>query len=495
MEAMEIESKLKKPPPMERRIVLLKDFLRDDMSSCSSSGFKSFPRRTCCSYSIRNLLEMDLKSTAPNNTRKLLQSRSKASSSTTTTATTISAFQKASVAVVNVVKCLSFSSVKSPLSSSSKQGNILPRSFSRKLRRSFWKKNEKVEREIKVAVRVKDIMRWKSFRDLMEDKQKSLDCALSPIQTTTTTSNSWSDSDFTLETLNSSNVSTSSEYSGETEEVNSNCKKYLPDKNKKCRSKRRSDDDHDQDQVVEEDSIDKGECQYEKDQFSPISILDFPSEEDEVSSSSSSSFKSSLANMEKTKQKLMQKIRRFESLGQLDPVNLDKRIATFELNDTLESSTDTSSSISTNGTNYIEEEQEQEQDEEFKAEEKARKLLEVLIKQTSTEEEICKSTEDFLLLDFFKVEILERSTKRVVKGGNDDELDNELLSLGKDWMNGNCGQLDWGVEESRKVHITEMEKEGNWRSVSEEEQGEVGLEMEIMILGSLMDELLLDLSS
>lgn len=31
-----------------RTLLLLKDYLRDDLSSCSSSGFRSLPRRQCC---------------------------------------------------------------------------------------------------------------------------------------------------------------------------------------------------------------------------------------------------------------------------------------------------------------------------------------------------------------------------------------------------------------------------------------------------------------
>nr|GFA40299.1 hypothetical protein [Tanacetum cinerariifolium] len=38
---------------------LLKDYLLDDLSSCSSNGFRSYPRRQCCTK-VRYLIEIDL---------------------------------------------------------------------------------------------------------------------------------------------------------------------------------------------------------------------------------------------------------------------------------------------------------------------------------------------------------------------------------------------------------------------------------------------------
>ncbi|GLT54969.1 hypothetical protein SLA2020_281270 [Shorea laevis] len=52
---------IRKPVMIQRRRLMLKDYLRDDfLSSCSSNGFKSFPRRQCCT-TVRFLLELDLK--------------------------------------------------------------------------------------------------------------------------------------------------------------------------------------------------------------------------------------------------------------------------------------------------------------------------------------------------------------------------------------------------------------------------------------------------
>lgn len=107
-------------------------------------------------------------------------------------------------AVVAAVKRISFPSVKSP--------RIFPRSFSRRLLR----KKERDEREIggDFVVKIKDIIRWKSFRDLVDETAAPpLGFADSPdrytaVATTTTTttttssnSSSWCESDFTAEDL------------------------------------------------------------------------------------------------------------------------------------------------------------------------------------------------------------------------------------------------------------------------------------------------------
>lgn len=200
-------SKQRKHFPIERRPRTLKDFLTDiDSNSCSSSGFRSFPRRVQDS-SIRNLIQNDLNmannaSSSSNNTKRLLSSRSKTAASST-----ISAFQ----AIINTVKSIQFNVVKSP--------SILTRSLSRKLSRKNSNKSENKESDIKITVRVKDIIRWKSFRELIEEKPQPSDLAASPdyhctAATTTTGSmnstpcssngSSWCDSDFTSEYLPSS---------------------------------------------------------------------------------------------------------------------------------------------------------------------------------------------------------------------------------------------------------------------------------------------------
>ncbi|KAA8515993.1 hypothetical protein F0562_019172 [Nyssa sinensis] len=169
------DSKSQRSFPMERQPRMLKDFLSsDELNSCSSNGFKSSPRQS----TVRNLLEFDLE--AKNNVAesKLLRSRSRAAS------TTISAVHKASEIVINAVK----------------SSSVLPRSISwRLLRREFW--NNKCKNDdlgvISATVKVKDILRWRSFRDLIEEKPPPLDfdfSSSSPCRCTTLTGSTSTDS-------------------------------------------------------------------------------------------------------------------------------------------------------------------------------------------------------------------------------------------------------------------------------------------------------------
>lgn len=149
--------------------MLLKDYLRDDLSSCSSSGFKSFPRRQCCTTVRFDLLQKDLQ----DNRNQLLRpsSSKRRSSSFKAASSTISALQKASQAVVNAVKLLPFPSKSAAPSSSRKNKSkrrLLPKRLSRKaLSRSFWRKAAKEEGS--------DIRRWKSFREFLEEGDKPSD--------------------------------------------------------------------------------------------------------------------------------------------------------------------------------------------------------------------------------------------------------------------------------------------------------------------------------
>lgn len=201
----------RKSAVIQKRPLMLKDYLMvDDLSSCSSNGFKSFPRRQCCT-TVRFLLDIDLKSSSTpqlppsihnrqNQTQLLRRSRSRASASTT-----LSALQRASGAFINAVKNLQFHPVKSSSSSSSsasvqsssaRKGGLvllLPRSISRRL----WRQSFRTKGLVKEVEEEKDIGRWRSFREFLEEDDKPSD------QTTTAStrsadSKSWGESEFTV---------------------------------------------------------------------------------------------------------------------------------------------------------------------------------------------------------------------------------------------------------------------------------------------------------
>ncbi|KAG8476543.1 hypothetical protein CXB51_033425 [Gossypium anomalum] len=313
--------KLRKTLSLEKKSLMLKDYLRDDLGSCSSSGFKSFPRRQCCT-TIRFLLEADLKKSKHNYssaTKRLLKrSRSKPGSSTT-----ISALQRASESVLKAIKLLPFPFTKSWPPSSS-QSNSRRKLF----KRGFWRKSTDKEDHGRGGGEIK---RWKLFSEFLEEKnQPSYQNTIPSYNTTdacstvrvspSRSSNSWAESEFTANNLQS--------WSGHPESWTRNdtvsSKTTSPEeKNVSNRAGVTVAEDSKEDWAPNEEG---------KEQFSPVSVLDCPFD-DEEEEDNGSAFEDHLARVEVTKQKLMQKIRRFERLAQLEPVELDKRIAMAELED------------------------------------------------------------------------------------------------------------------------------------------------------------------
>ncbi|KAK8538045.1 hypothetical protein V6N13_096166 [Hibiscus sabdariffa] len=451
--------KLRKTLSIETKPLMLKDYLRDDLSSCSSSGFKSFPRRQCCT-TVRFLLEADLKKSKHNYstaTKRLLKgSRLKPGS------VTVSALQRASEAVLNAVKLLPFPSVKSSLSlqSDSWRKGHLPRRFSRKLfKRSFWRKTDQEDHHGRGEIR-----RWKLFRGFHEEKNQpsvqiqnqntgnsysTTDTSSTVITTTSTSrvstsrsSKSWAESEFTANVLQS--PSSKSEITGDDDAVSS--KTNLPEKRNVSNMVGA--------RGGEEDSINsnsnsstKEEQEWANDQgkqqFSPVSVLDCPfheEEEEEEEEDDGSVFEDHLARVEGTKQKLLQKITRFERLAQLEPLELEKRIATAEHED------------------------------EDKPEPN-HQLSKAIIPPNSSN----------LLSDMFVRErllVVEENEKRlqVVEAGVEVELKNENP---QDWI---------------KAYVKEMEENVNWIKFNVEKE-EVGSALQLELFSSLLDDLLIDLFS
>ena len=195
---------------IERKQLMLKDYLLDDLSSCSSNGFKSFPRRQCCS-TVRFLLEIDLKQNhhhqrrhtrkdQPNivNAKPFFRSRSRFSA--------IYALQRASDAVIKAVKQLPlpFPSVnKSSVQNRARKGLLLPRSLSRKLlKNSFWGKVDNNNKDDHQEINIK---RSRLFPELQEHDHEPSDqndttktvVSTSRLDSTSSSSNSWCEREFT----------------------------------------------------------------------------------------------------------------------------------------------------------------------------------------------------------------------------------------------------------------------------------------------------------
>ncbi|XP_055821440.1 uncharacterized protein LOC129889976 [Solanum dulcamara] len=482
-----MDSKLMKPLP---KTLMLKDYLLDDLSSCSSSGFRSYPRRQCCT-TVRFLLEIDLKNKSQpalpppsykTNVKPIL--RSKLAPPSAAMAAKVSAFQKASVAVINAVKHLPFAGARSSSTSKKKKPmmrTIFPRSLSRKLKRSFWKKSDH-----------KEIYWWTAFNRL--DKEELKSPVFSPVligkiagdsNSSTTTankskskcnSNSWSDSDFTASSNNSLQTSSANSEVNSTETVNrAVASTKLGTENVICSKKvgaTTGDDSSDSTISSHGSSTNSPNTKKpwpneEKEQFSPVSTLDCPfDDEDEVSSP----FQHRLTRVEGTTKKLMKRIKRFECLTELEPLNLDKRIASSE--------SESESPINNSSETEVDEEEEEDKQ---TVESKAIDLVQEL-KASMPSYSLKLKTEKFLF-DFFK--------ERILNG--DDEFKNKMLELAQDLINGKPIDvlLDWKVQENRMAYIRAIESRGEWKNTEVEKQ-EVILELEVDIFASLMNEVLVD---
>lgn len=180
-----------------------------------------------------------------------------------------------------------------------------------------------------------------------------------------------------------------------------------------------------------------------------------------------------------TKQKLLQNIRRFESVTELEPVDLEKRIALMELDSNLMRESPVRPSMSIHRLHK----------EKTTAERRAQNLLKLMKAETQCEGSDFNT--DALLLDFFREGIMER------KGNPDaEEMDQELVRVAEEWMNGRHRDLlpGWEMQKSRKAYIKDMEERGRWRK-PEEEREEVAAEVEREVLTMMLDEMLSELSA
>ena len=170
-----------------------------------------------------------------------------------------------------------------------------------------------------------------------------------------------------------------------------------------------------------------------------------------------------------TKQKLMEKIQRFESLVKLEPVNLEKWMS---LEETHEDGED---------------DDVKEEEETNEVEEKAWQLLN-RVKETNSLMSYTNICTDKLLLDLFREEIATKWNQT-----RNEELDRDMVRLAKAWIDGEQNKTaKWGVGEKREACIRAMDMEGRW-SKFQEEQEELAWEVESGVMNILVDELLVDL--
>ncbi|TKY70902.1 hypothetical protein E2542_SST07196 [Spatholobus suberectus] len=357
-------------------LLLLKDYLRDDLSSCSSSGFRSLPRRHCC-----------------------LQPRSSVKS----------VLQKALEAVFNAIKSRSCKA---------KKGGVLSRSFHRRLLNiSFWKRSSEGGKA--------------TFRS-------------------SANSDSWPRSHFT-------GSLTDAEMEGPVTTTNT------------CSVTNSA----------------RGWPNEEKEQFSPISVLDCPlfNDDEEITSPFNSP---SCSTMEGAKHKHIKKSRRFNHVASLKLVDIEKKVSWSELqkdepiyNHPIKPCPVIISITSKqNGNNN-----------QFRdnVEENA---LDLLTHVKNSIPSLCLRIEvENLLFDFFKQSIWEN-----IDIGN--SMKRHLCKVAEDWIRGQHQEqyVSSQIQKEREIYVKEMDKCGNWRTSDEEIQG-LAMELEDEFSISLVNELVVDLTT
>lgn len=159
----------------------------------------------------------------------------------------------------------------------------------------------------------------------------------------------------------------------------------------------------------------------------------------------------------------MQKIRRFENLTQVEPVDLEKRITMSVADDGDELGN--------------------------KTEENAGELVRQLIMKTTSM--VLHTKADKLVVDLLR-------ERRSVENSEENVVMEEVLKVVEKWVNGESQELltSWEVENGRKVYVNDMDNEycGKWMKLDEQEK-EVGLELEVEVWNSLFNEFLFDLIS
>ncbi|KAL6550075.1 hypothetical protein OROMI_020563 [Orobanche minor] len=443
--------------------LLLKDHLLDDMSSCSSNGFKSFPRSSsqCCTAVRFHHHDSDRKRQQQ---KKYLNFKKKTSRST------LSAFRRR---VITDMNRLLFAAAKSPEKKKLK-GSFFARSFSRKILEKscgFWKTRPEQ----------KEIGRWKSFDQLMKEEPK-----LSV--TDSKSSNSWSEGNFTVSSDSNSSLEVNLNLPDGANDVVENGVDVAENGGVSTNSATSSGSDNTDAPI--HTTKKQWSSDHEKEQFSPMSVLDCPfGDEDEVSSP----FQHTPARAIGTKTRLVKEIQRFECLAKLEPLNLAELFALQPDNSDNESSGSplphTSPSLDEKSVSDIGEE-------ENEAERNALELL-GRMKANYSRSSGLKLTEDKLLLDFFREKLSDKcaNTKkqRIVSS-----FEKGMLGEAEDWIAGQNRHevfIEWEIMKNRQAYVEDMDGRGEWRTLLDQEREGVTLELENAVFFELMNEVLLEISN
>lgn len=188
-----------------------------------------------------------------------------------------------------------------------------------------------------------------------------------------------------------------------------------------------------------------------------------------------------------TTKKLMEKIKRFECLSQIEPLNLSKRFVLLPDSDHESTGSPLPHSSASSDALSI---REAEEDETRRAEDEALDLLQKLMDTLPSYGLEIRANK--LILDFFREKVMDRNL-HCRRHSFVEEAVEEVES----WVSGRRIReafLGWEVERNRQAYMKEMERLGEWRCL-EKEIGVMGLELEAVVFDALFDELVVDISS
>ncbi|KAJ8512495.1 hypothetical protein OPV22_002929 [Ensete ventricosum] len=452
---------------MSRKPLMLKDYLELDWNSeTSSAGFRCVPRRAGDAATVRCLLDAELRGGAG---RELPRTRSMSA--------VISA-------MFNAVRLL-------PVAASgggrrSGDEGLRSSGSSKRLRGNFWRRRGN-EEESRVTLR--NIVRLRSFQEEEEDEvgdeRRSFYSPLPVVSSCSCDKESDSFSlDFFPSIASSGDTEAASGSTAAAIDVKDDSPLASPNRSPKGRNSVQEDAAASAAGTKATEVEESPAChseEEEKEQLSPVSVMDFPSEEDEEDvdddDTASPSFHHSLAKLERTKLQLLQNIRRFESLANLDSIDIDRCLAT---SDDLPDSTNHLASSDTDA---------EEDEERDQRERKAWGLL-------GEVKDVCHvgahGSIEKLLLDFF-IQGLPCSgddARSMNPTPHHGSAERPLLDAARGWIEG-AGSRDLD-DYHGEATLREMERNRRWRCFREQEE-EVGSEVEGLVLLSLMEELVGDL--
>ncbi|KAK4751705.1 hypothetical protein SAY87_020503 [Trapa incisa] len=427
------------PLPAERSHKMLKDFLIEDVNIPRPlRRLASLPRLPLRSPSIRGFTKTNNRSPPLPIDREitLRRSRSKVASMT------ISAME----AIFKVVRTL-------PMTLSKHQSSLAIESPNK-----TRKMEEEPDDSSKVAVRLKDIIRWSSFGDMIEKEEpqslEELVASSSPKDCTTATtvwtnstssssSLSWYDSDFSSDCSppwSSNTVTLREQFALDSKSAVSSTPHFEPGSEPVQTVESFLHFSHRQEESIEVHAA-WNECKGE----SPVSVIEYEIGEDGE----------------------------WRWSFQRSPPHVN---------------------ISSKQGEREEEECEEDEEPSFSLEDKATGLLNKVRAFASENGISFKCNEERLLLDFFRSELPEGIRFRFDIGSGDEDY-GELVRRAESWVRGDGhsgSNYQWGIDGKKDAYLRDMEKGGTW-SKFEEDQRRMVVEMESGVWSLLLDELLGDI--